>query len=144
METNTIKEALTVVFKEKITKKLLIVTAVIEILTGLMLIILPSTIASLLLGSAIDTTISLTIARVTGVALIALGIACWTTNNYYNIDTAKGLVIAMTFYNIGICIVLVYAGTQLGLSGIGLLPTIIIHLALASWCLLSLFYRPKQ
>jgi Na+-driven multidrug efflux pump len=138
------KDSGAIVFNEKSTKKLLFVTAVIEILTGLMLVVLPSTIGSLLLGSNFDTPVSLTVARVAGVALIALGIACWTTNNNYKNDTARGLVIAMTFHNIGIFIVLIYAGTQLGLSGIGLWPAILTHLAMAFWCLLGLFYRPKQ
>ena len=130
--------------KEKTTKNLLIVTAVIEAMIGLTLIVLPSAITSLLLGSALDTPGSLIVARVAGVALTALGIACWIANNNYKNDTSKGLVLAMTFYNMGVFIILLYAGTQLSLSGIGLWPAIITHLAMAFWCLISLFYRPGQ
>ena len=56
-------------------KKLLTLVAIAEAGTGLALLIVPSLIGQFLLGNEL-TGISIPIARVTGIALIALGIAC--------------------------------------------------------------------
>jgi len=58
-------------------KKLLIVTAMIEIGVGLALLAFPSLLATLLLGSSLDTPAALTVARLAGGALLSLGVACW-------------------------------------------------------------------
>src|SRR5215469_6479743 len=57
-------------------KKALIFTATIEVATGLALLIVPSFVAQLLLGEEL-TTVAGQVARVAGIALIALGITCW-------------------------------------------------------------------
>ena len=54
-----------------------IVSAVIEVGTGLGMIVLPSLIAALLLGAAVTTSLELVMARLGGVALLALGLACF-------------------------------------------------------------------
>ena len=57
-------------------KKVLGFAAVAEAATGLGLVVVPSLVVRLLFGVEI-TSVSLSIARVTGMALIGLGIACW-------------------------------------------------------------------
>jgi hypothetical protein len=57
-------------------KKLLIFAAVGEGVTGLALLIVPSLVGQLLLGEEL-TGIAIPIARVAGIALTALAIACW-------------------------------------------------------------------
>ena len=57
-------------------KKALIVAAVAEVATGLALLIVPSLVGRLLLGEEL-TGAAMPVARVVGLALIALGIACW-------------------------------------------------------------------
>jgi hypothetical protein len=57
-------------------KKALIVAAVCEAATGLALLIAPSLVGQLLLGEEL-TGVAIPVARVTGIALIAFGIACW-------------------------------------------------------------------
>ena len=57
-------------------KKLLPFAALAEAATGLALMIAPSFVARLLLGTEL-TGVSLPLARVAGIALIALGVACW-------------------------------------------------------------------
>ena len=57
-------------------KKVLIFAAVGEAATGLALLIVPSLVGQLLLGEEL-TGIAIPVARVAGIALIALGIACW-------------------------------------------------------------------
>ena len=57
-------------------KKLLIITAFGEAATGLALLVVPSLVGRLLLGAKL-TGVAVPLARVLGIALIALGIACW-------------------------------------------------------------------
>jgi hypothetical protein len=122
-------------------KNLLTLTAISEFITGLLLVVLPSKLVSLLLGSTLDTPGAITVARMAGVALIALGSACWIARKDTGNNPAKGLVVAMLAYNVGITIVLVHAKLSLSLSGIGLWPVVVAHLAMATWCFLSLQKR---
>jgi len=57
-------------------KKVLLLAAVSETATGLALLIVPSLVGRLLLGAEL-TGVSVPVARVTGIALIALAVACW-------------------------------------------------------------------
>jgi len=56
--------------------KLLLLAAVSEAATGLALLIVPSLVGRLLLGQELAG-VAIPVARVFGIALIALGIACW-------------------------------------------------------------------
>jgi hypothetical protein len=121
-------------------KPLLTISAAIESATGLALLVAPSVPASLLLGSTLETSVGLTIARVAGAGLFALGIACWLGRN--DAVGARSLVAAMLFYNTAAAAVLIHAGLGLGLSSIGLWPIVVLHLALAIWCIACL--RPAS
>ncbi len=57
-------------------KKVLVLAAVSEAATGLALLIAPSLVGQLLLGEELAG-VALPVARVAGIALIALGVACW-------------------------------------------------------------------
>lgn len=57
-------------------KKLLIFTGVAEAATGLALMVVPSLVGRLLLGVALEG-VSAVVARVAGIALLALGVGCW-------------------------------------------------------------------
>ena len=57
-------------------KKVLIFAAVAEAATGLALLIVPSLVGQLLFGEEL-TGIAIPVARVAGIALIGLGVACW-------------------------------------------------------------------
>ena len=57
-------------------KNVLRIAAVAEAATGLALVVIPSLVVRLLFGVEL-TDVSLSIARVTGIALLGLGIACW-------------------------------------------------------------------
>jgi hypothetical protein len=117
---------------------LLTVEAVIEGGTGLMLVALPSLVAPLLLGSPLDTPVALTVARVAGVALLALIVTCWRARHDGHSRAARGVVAAMVVYNAGVLTVLVHAGIGLRLSGIALWPAVLIHAAMAAWCVATL------
>jgi hypothetical protein len=125
-------------------KNLLTVTAVIEGATGLVLVTLPSQLATLLLGSSLDTPVALSVARVAGVAMLALGVACWLARSDGRSQAAGGLIGAMVIYNAGILTVLVYGGMGPGLSGIGLWPTVLVHAVMTVWCIRRLLDKPAQ
>jgi Integrase core domain len=72
----------------------------------LALLIVPSLIGQLLLGAEL-TGIGVTVARVTGIAVIALGIACWPGT----------LLVGMLIYNAGVIVYLAYVGLSGGLAG---------------------------
>lgn len=110
-------------------KKLLIITAALEAGTGLGLLAAPSVVAQVLLGATLDAPVAVTVARVAGAALLALGLACWLAR-----DHGRALVLAMLFYNVAAVAILAYAAVGLELSGIGLWPAIALHTALAGWC----------
>jgi hypothetical protein len=117
-------------------KKLLTVTAVIECATGLGLLAAPSMVAHLLLGGTIETPAALTVARVAGAALIAIGVACWLSR-----DNARALIVAMLLYNVASAGLLVHAALALALRGFGLWPAVALHLGFAFWCMTCLASR---
>ena len=115
-------------------KNLLVVTAALEAATGLALLLSPPLMAALLLGASLDTPAALVVARVTGAALLSLGVACWLARNDAQSRAATGLVAAMLLYNAAVVVVLVYASLGSGLFGLGLWPAAVLHAAMAVWC----------
>jgi hypothetical protein len=122
-------------------KTLFTVTAAIESGTGLIMITSPSVLAGILLGSSLDGPVALTIARIAGVAIFALGAASWLNRNYEQRKTARGLVAALMIFNIGTSAVLMFAGLRLGLSCLGLWSVVMAHTFLAVWCILRLNFN---
>lgn len=122
------------------TKILLIVSALLEAVVGLGLLVIPAVTVSLLLGVPLDTPAGLVAARIAGAALVALAIACWQVRNGERGSAATNLVIAMLFYNAAAATILVYAGVRLKLQSTLLWPAIVAHQILALWCLINLWY----
>lgn len=123
---------------------LLILMAAAETAVGLCLIAIPATGVLLLLGSPIDTAVAITVSRVTGMAMLTLGVACWMARADSHSPAARGLVAAMAIYNGGVCAVLVYAALGAGLSSFALWPVAISHAGLAAWCLAVLARMKSQ
>jgi uncharacterized membrane protein YqgA involved in biofilm formation len=119
-------------------RTLLTITAVLEAGIGVALTIAPSAVVLVLLGSPLDSPAGLVIGRVLGAALIALGAACWVARDDAQGRTAAGLVAAMLLYNIAVVSLLGYARIGLRLSGVGSWPAVILHSALAVWCVACL------
>ena len=117
-------------------KKLLTITAIIEAATGVGLLVAPAVLAQLLLGGSLDTHAALTVARVGGTALLAISVACWLSR-----ENGRALVAAMLLYNVVVVGLLIHAALALALSGLGLWPTIALHLAFAFWCMVCLGNR---
>jgi hypothetical protein len=116
-------------------KSLLKITAILEALTGITLVIAPALLVSILLAVPMEESGALIVARVTGLALLSLSIACWQSSKA---PAASSIVQAMLFYNVAIASLLIYAATVENISGIGLWPVVILHLGLAIWCAQSL------
>ena len=115
-------------------KMLLIVTAIIEGLTGLGLLVIPGIVVPLTLGSAIDSPSGIVGTRLAGAAILSLAACCWQTRNSERSGPGLGVVAAMIFYNIAAAAVLVYAGVRLGLQSPYIWPIIVIHGVMALWC----------
>ena len=98
-------------------KNVLRFAAVGETATGLALLIIPSLVSRLLLGAELDG-VSIPLARVTGIALIGLGVACWPSwTPRWGILTYSALV---TLY-------LAYVGIRGEWVGPLLWPAVVLH-----------------
>ena len=125
-------------------KTLHTVSAVIELGAGLALLVFPSVVVNLLLGSPLDALAAIALGRLTGAALLALGVACWLARGDTLGCAARGLVVAMLVYNIGAVVVLGVAGVQLPTTGIALWPAVVLHAGLAFWCVCVLIHSGKN
>jgi len=102
-------------------KKALVFAAVSEAATGLALLIVPSLVGRLLLGEDL-TGIAIPVARVAGIALIALGIACWPGTP----------LVGMLTYSAAVTLYLAYVGFAGDLTGILLWPAVVLHIILTA------------
>ena len=114
--------------------RLLKLTALFEAATGFGLIGMPSVVVRLLLGSSLDTSAAMMLGRVTGAALLALGIACWLARDDTQSPAARGLVVAVLLYDVATVAFLAFAGLGLRLHGVALWPAVILHAVMAVWC----------
>jgi hypothetical protein len=100
-------------------KWLLIFAAVAEAATGLGLLIVPSLVGQLLLGEQL-LGVAIQVARVAGIALIALSIACWPGPP----------LVGMLTYSASVTLYLVYLGLAGGSAGVLLWPAVVLHVIL--------------
>jgi hypothetical protein len=119
-------------------KMLHTVTAVIEAGAGLALGCCPSFTVALLLGSPLDTLAAVTLGRLAGGALLALGVACWLARGDAQSRAARGLIAAMVVYNFAAVALFVFAGIGLGLHGVALWPAVVLHAGMVIWCIACL------
>jgi hypothetical protein len=113
-------------------KKVLTLAAVAEAATGAALIVVPSLVGRLLLGAEL-TGVSIPVARVLGIALLALGVCCWPGS------TALG---GMLTYGALVTVYLAYLGVVGGFTGILLWPAVVVH-ALLTVLLTRSWYKVR-
>jgi hypothetical protein len=109
--------------------RVLIFAAVAEAGTGLALLMIPSLVGQLLLGEEL-TGIAIPVARVAGIALVALGIACWPGPPR----------VGMLTYSAAVTLYLAYVGLVGGFAGMLLWPAVVVHATLTgflSWGVLG-------
>ena len=102
-------------------KKVLIFAAVGEAVTGLALLVLPSLVGRLLLGEEL-TGVAIPVARVAGIALIALAVACWPGPPRFG----------MLIYSAVVTLYLAYIGIADGLTAVLLWPAVVLHAILTA------------
>jgi hypothetical protein len=122
---------------------LLIVTAFGEGGTGVLLLVLPSGPLALLLGVDQASPVTLLVSRVAGAALLAFGIACWAGRFDNRSSAQSGLVASVLVYDLAAAALLAYAGWFMKLLGIALWPAVLVHAALAVWCVMCLWDKPR-
>jgi len=101
--------------------RVLVLAAVGEVVTGVALLFVPSLVGQLLLGAEL-TGVAVTVARVAGIALIGLGVACWPGTP----------LLGMLIYSAAVTLYLAYLGIAGGLTGILLWPAVILHAILTA------------
>jgi hypothetical protein len=102
-------------------KNVLVLAAVSEIATGAVLLLAPSLVGRLLFGMELVGVAS-TVARVAGIALIGLGVACWPGTP----------LLGMVTYSVMAALYLSFVGFSSGASGPLLWPAVIAHCVLAA------------
>jgi hypothetical protein len=125
-------------------KTLLTVTAFIEVGAGLALLCCPSAAVGLLLASPLDTPATVTLGRLAGAVLLALGVACWLARGDAPSGAARGLIVGMLLYNVAAVALLAFAGIGLRLRGVALWPAVVLHAAMTVWCVACLWRKPRQ
>lgn len=123
-------------------KRLLALTALLEVPTGLALIAVPDLVVHLLLGGEISGA-AVPLGRVAGVALLALGVACWFASQDARSCAARGLASAMALYNPGVALVLGISAFQSRQAGAAFWPAVIVHTLMAAACVACLLSRPQ-
>lgn len=118
-------------------RKTLTFAAIVEVGTGVVLIIDPAIVVKLLLGIEVADEGTL-LGRCFGIAVLALGTACWPGRHAPGGGPAA--VRAMLLYNVLIGVYLVYLGTAGHLRGLFLWPGVALHAALA---FLFIWLRPN-
>ena len=113
-------------------KKSLIFAAVSEAATGVALLIVPSLVGWLLLGAEL-TGVAIPVARVAGIALIGLGVACWPGPP----------VVGMLIYSGVLTLYLAYLGFAGSFSGILLWPAVVVH-AILTTLLVRAWLKDRQ
>jgi hypothetical protein len=125
-------------------KALQTASAVIELGAGFALLCFPSITVALLLGAPLETPAALTVARIGGAGLLALGVACWLARGDTQSCAARGLVAAMLLYDVVAVAVLAFAGLGFGLHSVGLWPAAVLHAMMSVWCIMCLLRSPVK
>ena len=117
-------------------RKILTFAAVVEVGTGLVLMIDPAVVVTLLLGAEVSGAGTL-LGRCFGIALLALGLACWPSRQRAESDSPAFR--AMLIYNVLIALYLAYLGAVGQLGGLLLWPGVALHAVVAlllvwTWC----------
>ena len=113
---------------------LFVVTAMVELSAGTAMFAMPSIMARLLFGEALPAGPSGVLARVAGVALIALGTICMLARRDEHSTAAKAIIVGLTVYNVATVLMLVLAAFIVGGTGPLLWAAVLLHGVMTVWC----------
>ena len=113
---------------EETSRRILAFAAIVEAGTGFVLLADPAIVVSLLLGAEVSGA-ARALGRCFGIALLALGLACWPTRQ--RDERASPASRAMLTYNALIALYLAYLGAVGGLVGVLLWPAVALHAVVA-------------
>ena len=105
-----------------ITRRLVMLSAAVEAATGLALIAVPSLVARLLLGAGLSDS-GIAVARLTGIALLCLALACWPGG----VDATQRVIRALLTYNLLAALCLGYLTVGGGFVSYLLWPACVVH-----------------
>src|SRR5207244_396313 len=117
-------------------------SACIEVGAGLSFLIVPSVSLTLLLGLSVAVPEVLLVGRITGAALLAIGVASWIGRGDIQGRAQTASISGLRLYDVAAAVLLGYAGLALSLAGVLLWPAVGLHSALAVWCLACLWRKP--
>ncbi len=109
-------------------RNVLALSAIVEVGTGVILMIDPLIAGRLLLGEEISGVATL-LGRCFGIALLALGLACWPGDP--RAESGSPALRGMSIYNALIALYLGYLGTVRHASGLLLWPAVLLHAVVA-------------
>ena len=109
-------------------RKIIAFAAIVEVSTGLALMVVPDIVAPLLLGADLSG-VGVVLGRCFGIAVVALGLACWPRPQRAEDDSPAFR--AMLTYNVLIALFLAYLGTLGHLRGFLLWLAVALHAVVA-------------
>jgi hypothetical protein len=118
----------------------LILTALLEVGTGILLMCRPSVPLVLLLGASDVAPDTMVVAQIAGAALVSIGVASGLARN----EPGAAVVTGILIYDAAAAAILSYAGLFLNFAGIALWPAVALHSSLAVWCLFCLRDKPAE
>jgi hypothetical protein len=104
-----------------VVKRVLLFAAVSEAATGVALLIVPALVGRLLFGGEL-TGIAITVARVAGIGLFSLGLACWPGK-----EATRSASFAMLTYNVLVALYFLVLGLHGEWVGVLLWPAAVLH-----------------
>ena len=107
------------------TRALMVLSAAIEMATGIALIVVPSLVGRALLGQDLSGA-GIAVARVAGIGLLSLGLACWPGQADITPPTERALLV----YNLLAAVYLGYLRVGAGFVSYLLWPACILHVVL--------------
>ncbi len=113
----------------------LAIASIAEAATGAALLMVPSVVCRQLLGAEPEG-LALQLARVAGIAILSLGIACWPGRT-----SSRAALTAMTLYSVLVCGLLAMLGVQGQWIGPLLWPAVAGHVLIAALLGLSMLKR---
>jgi hypothetical protein len=121
--------------REMNVKLLLEAMAVINLITGLMLILVPTFLPKIVLEISVTDSASIAMSRVTGTAILSIGMICWMVRMEGRSKAGKGIVTGLAIYNALLMMVLAYTIIVQGFSTPGLWAFIFLYSVMAGWCI---------